>query len=124
MLLAFTPSQEPDRWSAELKRGGTKLAILQLIREQDRYGYEIVTLLSERSGGALALAEGNVYPALHALEREGAVGSYWREIEPGVPPRKYYRITREGIQLHDQMVKSWAAYSRALNQFLDGGKKR
>lgn len=114
---------EVDRWLTELKRGGTKLAILQLIREQDRYGYEIVSLLHERSKGTLALAEGNVYPALHGLEREGAVASYWREIEPGVPPRKYYRITTEGIRVHDQMIKSWAAYARALSQFLDGADR-
>lgn len=121
----FVPvSQETERWLTELKRGGTKLAILQLIREQDRYGYEIVSLLNSRSNGTLALAEGNVYPSLHGLEREGAVASYWREIEPGVPPRKYYRITRDGIALQDQMVKSWAAYSKALSELLQGGKKK
>lgn len=123
-MIQPVPALEVDRWLTELKRGGTKVAILELIREQDRYGYEIVQLLRDRSGGLLALAEGNVYPALHGLEREGAVASYWREIEPGVPPRKYYRITGPGIQMHDQMVDSWGAYARALTQLLNGGKKR
>ena len=113
-----------DRWATELKRGGTKLGILQLIRERDRYGYEIVSLLSERSGGALQLAEGNVYPALHGLEREGAVASYWQEIEPGVPPRKYYRITPAGIQTHDRMVGAWKSYTQSLSKLLNGGREK
>ncbi|HEX9816410.1 MAG TPA: PadR family transcriptional regulator [Candidatus Thermoplasmatota archaeon] len=115
---------ETDRWITELKRGGTKLAILQLIRQQDRYGYEIVSELASHSGGELALAEGNVYPALHGLERDGAVASYWREIEPGVPPRKYYRITTAGIQQHEAMVATWTNYTKSLNRLLNGGLKK
>jgi PadR family transcriptional regulator PadR len=112
---------DPERWLAEVRRGGTKLAILQLIRQRDRYGYEIVELLARRSDGALALAEGNVYPALHGLEREGAVASYWREIEPGTPPRKYYRITPHGLAVHDRMIQHWKTYTGALNALLNGG---
>lgn len=123
-MAATAPVPEVDRWVTELKRGGTKLAILQLIREQDQYGYEIVSRLGEHGGGQLALAEGNVYPALHGLERDGAVASYWREIEPGVPPRKYYRITTEGIRIHDAMVRAWAAYAKSLNRLLNGGGKK
>jgi PadR family transcriptional regulator, regulatory protein PadR len=118
------PAPDTDRWIAELKRGGTKLAILQLIRQQDRYGYEIVSELAGHSAGELALAEGNVYPALHGLERDGAVASYWREIEPGVPPRKYYRITSVGIQQHEAMVSAWGSYTKALNRLLNGGSKK
>lgn len=123
---APSPTSPPDtdRWITELKRGGTKLAILQLIRQQDRYGYEIVSELASHSGGELALAEGNVYPALHGLERDGAVASYWREIEPGVPPRKYYRITTAGIQQHDGMVAAWTNYTKSLNRLLNGGLKK
>ena len=119
------PAPDVDRWIADLKRGGTKLAILQLIRAKDRYGYEIVSELANHSGGELALAEGNVYPALHGLERDGAVASYWREIEPGVPPRKYYRITRAGIEQHDAMVAAWNNYTKSLGRLLNngGGKK-
>lgn len=116
--------RDAERWTTELKRGGTKVAILQLIREADRYGYEIVSKLAEHSNGSLALAEGNVYPALHALEREGAVASYWREVEQGVPPRKYYRITTEGIRVHDEMVRTWNLYTKALGQLLNGGSKK
>jgi PadR family transcriptional regulator, regulatory protein PadR len=120
-----TPSPpDADRWITELRRGGTKVAILELIRQQDRYGYEIVSELAAHSGGELALAEGNVYPALHGLERDGAVASYWREIEPGVPPRKYYRITAAGIAQHQAMVEAWNKYTKALTRLLNGGTKK
>ena len=60
-----------DRWTQQMRKGSTRLAILQLVSERERYGYEIVSEIHARTKGALSLAEGNVYPALHALEAEG-----------------------------------------------------
>jgi PadR family transcriptional regulator PadR len=113
--------EEVERWTQQIRKGSAKLAILQLVSEKERYGYEIVAELKERTKGALALAEGNVYPALHALEAEGTITSYWREVEPGVPPRKYYRLTPQGKQLHERMVEEWTDYAAAINRLLRGG---
>lgn len=112
-----------DRWLRELRKGSSKLAILQLIREEDRYGYEIVKALKERSGGALSLAEGNVYPALHGLEADGHIESYWESGEEGVPPRKYYALTAEGRRLHDRLVEAWRDHADAMDALLgEGGR--
>ena len=105
-----------------MRRGSTRLAILQLVGERDRYGYEIVADIKERTKGALALAEGNIYPALHQLEGEGYITSYWREVEPGVPPRKYYRLTPRGKDLHERMVEEWKDYAAAIARLIKGGK--
>lgn len=113
--------EEVERWTQQIRKGSAKLAILQLVSEQDRYGYEIVAELKERTRGTLALAEGNVYPALHALEAEGHITSYWREVEPGVPPRKYYRLTPRGKELHEHMVREWKEYAGAIQRLLKGG---
>jgi PadR family transcriptional regulator PadR len=115
------PGEEVDRWTQQMRKGSAKLAILQLLSEQDRYGYEIVAELKDRTRGALALAEGNIYPALHALEAEGVITSYWREVEPGVPPRKYYKLTARGKALHERMVEEWKEYAGAVARLLKGG---
>ena len=47
-----------------------------------------------------ALPPGTVYPLMQRLEQAGWVESRWEEGEPaerhGRPPRRYYRLTREG----------------------------
>jgi PadR family transcriptional regulator PadR len=104
-----------------MRKGSTRLAILQLVSERDRYGYEIVAEARDRTKGALALAEGNIYPALHTLESEGFISSYWREVEPGVPPRKYYKVTPLGKELHQRLVEEWKDYAGAIARLLKGG---
>ena len=112
--------EDVTRWTQQIRKGSTRLAILQLVSEKERYGYEIVTSIRERTKGVLEVAEGNVYPALHALEAEGHITSSWREVEPGVPPRKYYRITAQGRAHRMQLVKEWKEYAGAISLLLEG----
>jgi PadR family transcriptional regulator, regulatory protein PadR len=113
-------AEDVDRWTQQMRKGSSRLAILQLVSERERYGYEIVTAIRERTKGALSLPEGNVYPALHALEADGHVASTWREVEPGVPPRKYYRITARGRGHHAKLIEEWTEYAGAIARLLEG----
>lgn len=54
-------------------RGDTRAAILLLLEEQPRHGYEVIQEITERSQGAWNPSPGSVYPALQALEDEGLV---------------------------------------------------
>ena len=112
--------EDVTRWAQQIRKGSTRLAILQLVGERERYGYEIITAIRDRTKGMLEAAEGNVYPALHALEAEGHVTSSWREVEPGVPPRKYYRITPRGRGHRETLVKEWKEYAAAIARLLEG----
>src|SRR5918999_1086375 len=107
-------AEDVNRWTQQMRKGSTRLAILQLVSETERYGYEIISSIRERTNGALEVAEGNVYPALHALEAEGYIRSSWREVEPGVPPRKYYRITERGHEHRSMLVQQWQEYAGAI----------
>src|SRR5207247_5905559 len=71
----FSVPEEVLRWTQQIRKGSTRLAILQLVSEHERYGYEIVTSIRNRTNGGLEVAEGNVSRALHALEAEGYVTS-------------------------------------------------
>ena len=113
-------AEDVSRWTQQIRKGSTRLAILQLVSERERYGYEIVTSIRARTGGVLEVAEGNAYPALHALEAEGHITSAWREVEPGVPPRKYYRITAQGRAHRATLVKEWKEYAGAIARLLEG----
>ncbi|MHB8312013.1 MAG: PadR family transcriptional regulator [Candidatus Dormibacteria bacterium] len=54
-------------------RGNVRAAILLLLSEQPRNGYQIMEEISQRSKGVWRPSPGSVYPALQLLEDEGLV---------------------------------------------------
>jgi DNA-binding PadR family transcriptional regulator len=56
-------------------RGDVRSAILLLLAEEPRNGYQIMQELEERSGGTWRPSPGSVYPALQLLADEGLVTS-------------------------------------------------
>ena len=54
-------------------RGDVRGAILLLLAEHPRHGYQIIQEIGERSGGLWRPSPGSVYPALQLLEDEGLV---------------------------------------------------
>ncbi|OAS86850.1 MULTISPECIES: PadR family transcriptional regulator [Metabacillus] len=49
------------------RRGLIQLAILQLLKEEPRHGYQVMKLLEERSDGLYTPSAGTIYPALQDL---------------------------------------------------------
>lgn len=54
-------------------RGDVRAAILLLLAERPRHGYELIQEIAERSSGFWTPSPGSVYPTLQALEDEGLV---------------------------------------------------
>jgi DNA-binding PadR family transcriptional regulator len=54
-------------------QGELRLALLALIAESPRHGYELIKEIEEMTGGAYAPSPGAVYPTLQLLEDEGAI---------------------------------------------------
>lgn len=71
-------------------RGDVRAAILLLLDEGPRHGYQIIQDIAERSNGAWTPSAGSVYPTLQALEDEGLV-----VVEP-VAGRKTASLTEAG----------------------------
>jgi DNA-binding PadR family transcriptional regulator len=71
--------------------GDLKYAILGLLAEKPRHGYEVIKELEERAGGAYSPSPGTVYPTLALLEDLGYAVSRTEEGN-----RKVYEITDEG----------------------------
>jgi DNA-binding PadR family transcriptional regulator len=72
------------------RRGDVRAAILALLAEQPRHGYEIISEISERSGGFWRPSPGSVYPTLQLLADEGLVSS---RDEGG---KKLFELTESG----------------------------
>ncbi len=61
------------RRGARARRGDVRAALLALLAEQPRHGYELIQELSERTQGLWRPSPGSVYPTLAQLEDEGLV---------------------------------------------------
>ena len=66
----------------------SSLPLLSLLRDQDRYGYEMISELERRSDHTFQMKEGTLYPVLKKLEAGGCVTSY--PAEANGRTRKYY----------------------------------
>lgn len=106
--------------SKELLKGTTTLLILQLLKEGDKYGYEMVKELGVRSQDVFTLKEGTLYPILHNLESEGMIEAYWEETA-STRKRKYYRITQNGTKLLKEKKTEWHTYSKSVANIIGGG---
>lgn len=97
--------------------GSTALLILSLLRDGDKYGYEMISQLSLRSEGVFELKEGTLYPVLHQLEREGSLQSYLSQSAAG-RSRKYYRLTEKGLRTLETQEQEFRRVTGAVEQVL------
>lgn len=54
-------------------RGDVRAAIVSLLSEEPRNGYQIIQEINERTGGLWRASSGSVYPAMAQLEDEGLI---------------------------------------------------
>jgi len=78
----------------------TRSALLQALIEGPSYGLELIERVRQRTNGKMKIVQGRVYPALRELEDDGLLESYDSEpvSERGGRPRRYYRLTAEGLR--------------------------
>ncbi|HLM55648.1 MAG TPA: PadR family transcriptional regulator [Pyrinomonadaceae bacterium] len=98
----------------ELKKGSAELLILSLVEDQPRHGYDIGSLIEQRSGGVLRFNVASLYPLLYRLERRGWIQGRWVE-KAGQRRRRYYRLTPEGRKVLAAQRDSWIEFVRAIN---------
>ena len=98
----------------ELKKGSAELLILSLVEDQPRHGYDIGSLIEQRSGGVLRFNVASLYPLLYRLERRGWILGRWVERE-GQRRRRYYRLTAEGRKVLAAQRNTWREFVEAVN---------
>jgi DNA-binding PadR family transcriptional regulator len=70
------PSFGPHRRGfGRARRGDVRLALLRLLAEEPRNGYQLIQAIEERSEGLWRPSPGSVYPTLAQLEDEGLIRS-------------------------------------------------
>jgi DNA-binding PadR family transcriptional regulator len=106
-----------NKLTSDLLRGHTDTMILRLLSEADRYGYEIVKLIAELSGGEYELKEATMYSSVRRLEADGDIEWYWGDETQG-GRRKYFRITAKGKSTYANNKSNWEYAKRILDNLL------
>lgn len=101
---------------AEALKGHLDAMILAVLVDGPLHGYAIIEELKRRSGGALALPEGTVYPALHRLEAAGFLASAWSQGEGR--RRRLYELTRRGRGELGSRREQWREFVRTVDAVL------
>ena len=97
----------------ELLQGTLDLIVLQTLRWGPRHGYGIAQVIRASSRDVLQVDTGSLYPALHRLEKSGAVAAEWETSENRQRVR-VYRLTAAGRKQLDAERSRWEQLSQAM----------
>lgn len=90
--------------------------LLLLAKHGDLYGSAISNLMKEEL--PFCLVDGaTIYRTMSALEKDGSVESYWETDTPG-PAKKWYKITKKGMELLSDFEKDIEMRKKNFEFFL------
>lgn len=89
----------------------TAVLVLQTISSGYSYGFDVMEVTD--------LPSGTVYPILRRLEQQGLIKSSWETQKTAFadqrPPRKYYRLTREGKEELGKAVQHYGLLDQLVS---------
>ena len=106
----------------ELLQGTLDLLILQTLQWGAQHGYGISQAIRARSGEALQVDTGSLYPALHRLERQKWIAAAWKVSENKQRVR-VYRLTAAGKKQLLSERSRWEQLSEANAGILNPAKE-
>ena len=102
----------------DLIQGTLDLLILKTVANGPVHGYGIAQRILVTSKELLQVQQGSLYPALHRLERRGALKAEWRETGNG-PMAKFYSLTAAGRTCLREEKEQWRRYAGAVAMVLE-----
>lgn len=108
------PAEDKNNIGADIIRGHINTIILRALYERDKYGYEIINDIEQKSHKQYTLKQPTLYSALKRLENQGYIIAYWKtdEVTSG-GRRKYFTLTDSGKEITEKNLAEWE-YSRTI----------
>ena len=104
--------------SSDSIRGHLDTILLSLIKEKDRYGYELALAIKERSEGLFEIKEASLYATLQRLFEKGMITSYDGEKSHG-KKRRYYTLTDLGQMYILGKTQEWRELQTLMSRLLE-----
>ena len=89
--------------------------VLSVIAEGDAYGYQISQIIKR----AVPAKDSSLYPVLKRLQENRYVGTYDQQYQGR--NRRYYRITPDGRQRQEELVREWETFKFIIDDIVKGG---
>jgi transcriptional regulator len=93
--------------------GTLNLLVLRTLEGGRLHGLAILRGIEAAADTSLKIEEGALYPALHRLERDGAIEGEWGLSESN-RRAKFYRLTAGGRQRLRGEVETWLEHTRSV----------
>src|SRR5687767_7787120 len=104
----------------ELLQGTLPLLILRTLATGPSHGFAIARRIQQISKAVLRIEQGSLYPALHRMELDGVIESYWGTTENN-RKAKYYRLTKRGTRELVSETERWNSIAAAIAAVLQEG---
>ena len=102
---------------AQLKKGLLEICVLASLREQESYGYKIISDIAPY----IEISESTLYPILRRLETSGAVTTRTEAYNGRL--RKYFRITDVGMAKIKEFEDTMYEFNKISKFILKGEEK-
>jgi PadR family transcriptional regulator, regulatory protein PadR len=101
-----------------LLQGTLDMLILKSLVVGEMHGLGISRRIQQITRGTFVVRPGSLFPALHRMEEEGWISSFWGDSENN-RRAKYYRLTKPGRKQLAVETKRWGRISWAIAQALE-----
>jgi PadR family transcriptional regulator PadR len=101
----------------DMLQGTLEMLVLRTLLLGPAHGHTIAHAIEGSSEEVLQVEHGSLYPALHRLEDQGMIASFWGTSENN-RKAKYYRITPTGKKRLIQERSRWELLVRAIGRVL------
>jgi PadR family transcriptional regulator, regulatory protein PadR len=112
----------PARLADGVLQGSLDLLVLKTLSWGATHGYGVARWIEHVTDDVVRIEEGSLYPALHRLERQRLLRSYWGMSENN-RRAKYYEITSRGRTHLAKESTNWSSFARAVSQVLDSSEQ-
>src|SRR5262249_39356680 len=102
---------------AGLLPGTLELLILKAVSLGAHHGYGVLLRIEQITGGALAIEQGALYPALYRLEHQGFLDTEWGTSDNN-RRAKFYNLTSAGRKRLKTETERWNLTALAMQTAL------
>lgn len=106
----------PDQ--TNLLQGTLDMMVLKSLGLGEMHGLGISRRIEQITKGTFQVKPGSLFPALHRMEEQGWLVSFWGESENN-RRAKYYKLTGAGRRQLQAETKRWSRIALAITQTLE-----
>ena len=108
------------RIQTDLLQGTLDLLVLKAVAPAPLHGLGVSRRIEQITMGAFSVKPGSLFPALHRIESQGWLHSFWGRSENN-RRAKFYQLTKAGRRQLETETQDWQNISLAMSAALRTG---